>query len=59
MAKKQDAETTPESGLVEQTTPETTPTGVSEEVAPPILNEPAPERVDTGYRSRDFITPLD
>jgi hypothetical protein len=29
-----------------------------EEVTTVVLNQPAPERVDTGYSSRDFKTPL-
>jgi len=53
MAKK----TTEESGLLEQTSPETTPAGV-EEIAPVLLNEPAPERIEPGHPSRDLITPL-
>jgi hypothetical protein len=57
MAVKKTTETTPESGLVEETTPETTPTGV-QEVAPIILNEPAPAKEDSGYGSRDFRTPI-
>jgi len=30
----------------------------TEEVAPPLLNEAAPERVEPGYPSRDFYTAL-
>jgi hypothetical protein len=29
-----------------------------EEVAPPLLNEAVPERVEPGHQSRDFFTPL-
>ena len=57
MAKKPTEETTPESGLVDQVVTESTPVGV-EEVAPPILNEPTPERVEPGHPSRDFQTPI-
>lgn len=55
--KKTTEETAPESGLVEETTPKTTPTGV-QEVAPIILNEPTPERVEPGFPSRDFHKPI-
>ena len=30
----------------------------SVEVTPPLLNEPAPERVEPGHPSRDFYTAL-
>ena len=53
MAKK----STDESGLLEETTPVTAPVGV-EEIAPVILNEPAPEKIEPGHPSRDLITPL-
>lgn len=53
--KKTTEETTTTSGLVEETTPEVSPVGV---IAPQILNEPAPERIEPGHPSRDFITPI-
>ena len=53
--KKTTEETTTTSGLVEETTPEVSPVGV---IATQVLNEPAPERVDTGHPSRDFTTPI-
>jgi hypothetical protein len=53
--KKTTEETTTTSGLVEETTPEVSPVGI---IATQVLNEPAPERVDTGHPSRDFTTPI-
>lgn len=42
---------------VEDTAPETTMVA-TEEVAPPLLNQPVPERIDPGYPSRDFKSSL-
>jgi len=51
-AKTKDTETT-----VEPTVEATVETTVAtEEVAPVLLNQPAPERVEPGYGSRDFNT---
>lgn len=53
--KKTTEETTTTSGLVEETTPEVSPVGVN---ATQILNEPTLEKIDPGYPSRDFTTPI-
>ena len=61
MAKNKLVEPTVEEPTVETTeTPieETPIVEATEEVTPPLLNEPAPERVEPGYPSRDFYTAL-
>jgi len=51
------SKTTTEPTVAEPTV-ETPIVETTEEVAPPLLNEAAPERVEPGYPSRDFYTAL-
>jgi hypothetical protein len=43
---------------IEETTVETPIVETTEEVAPPLLNEAVPERIEPGHPSRDFYTAL-
>jgi hypothetical protein len=58
MAKSKLVEPTIEESIVETPIEETPIVETTEEVAPPLLNEAAPERVEPGYPSRDFYTAL-